>query len=282
MAPGRSQDLQIPVECGESPSICPVLVAADAGECSFREGCHSIQSIPLAENITTGRQLECEVRYGDNSSLALSDFRELLAREDVDATYIGTPDHWHAPMAIAAARAGKHIYGQEPYRSRRAAGVPWLMPSRPPAWSCRRAASSARTATSGRVARGNLTPRAPPNDTCTSPRMWLLSTDARRSPGRRPTGCMRDRGPPDSGCPSLPHWLRWPLRSGPITGPPSLLLGTPSLCAALVLNRSRFCRLRVSLVISATGSHVPHKSPDRVPAAFMPDADRAVNRHPPT
>lgn len=52
--------------------------------------------------------------YGDNACLALNDFRELLARDDVDAIYIGTPDHWHAPMAIAAARAGKHIYGQKP------------------------------------------------------------------------------------------------------------------------------------------------------------------------
>ncbi|MDE0105927.1 MAG: Gfo/Idh/MocA family oxidoreductase [Bryobacterales bacterium] len=52
--------------------------------------------------------------YGDNSCLALNDFRELLVRDDVDAIYIGTPDHWHAPMAIAAARAGKHIYSQKP------------------------------------------------------------------------------------------------------------------------------------------------------------------------
>ncbi|MCC6782742.1 MAG: Gfo/Idh/MocA family oxidoreductase [Planctomycetes bacterium] len=42
------------------------------------------------------------------------DFRELLARDDLDAVTIGTPDHWHALCAIAAARAKKAIYLQKP------------------------------------------------------------------------------------------------------------------------------------------------------------------------
>ncbi|MHC4507942.1 MAG: Gfo/Idh/MocA family protein [Planctomycetota bacterium] len=42
------------------------------------------------------------------------DFRELLERTDIDAVMISTPDHWHVPMAMAAARAGKDISCEKP------------------------------------------------------------------------------------------------------------------------------------------------------------------------
>lgn len=42
------------------------------------------------------------------------DFREMLDREDLDAVYIATPDHWHCAAALIAARRGKHIYSQKP------------------------------------------------------------------------------------------------------------------------------------------------------------------------
>jgi len=42
------------------------------------------------------------------------DFREVLARDDVDAVMIGSPDHWHVAMVLAAARAGKDICCEKP------------------------------------------------------------------------------------------------------------------------------------------------------------------------
>jgi predicted dehydrogenase len=45
---------------------------------------------------------------------AEKDFRRILELKDVDAITIATPEHWHAPMAIAGLQAGKHVYVEKP------------------------------------------------------------------------------------------------------------------------------------------------------------------------
>jgi predicted dehydrogenase len=48
------------------------------------------------------------------SAKAYADFREVLARDDIDGVLVATTDHWHVPVAIAAARAGKDMYVEKP------------------------------------------------------------------------------------------------------------------------------------------------------------------------
>ena len=60
-------------------------------------------------------------KFADKAEAALGyapatekDFRHILQMKEVDAITIATPDHWHAPMAIAGVQAGKHVYVEKP------------------------------------------------------------------------------------------------------------------------------------------------------------------------
>lgn len=59
-------------------------------------------------------QNKVNAKYGNQDCAGYNDFRELIARDDIDAVSIAVPDHWHAIPAITAARAGKDIYAEKP------------------------------------------------------------------------------------------------------------------------------------------------------------------------
>lgn len=53
-------------------------------------------------------------KIASNRPTAIPDFRKALEQKDLDILAIAAPDHWHAPAAILAAKAGKHVYVEKP------------------------------------------------------------------------------------------------------------------------------------------------------------------------
>jgi hypothetical protein len=80
-----------------------VLAVCDVDRLRREDGKHRVEEIYAARYSGTYR-----------GCAAYNDYRELLARADVDAVVIVTPDHWHTLQAIDAAKAGKDIYCEKP------------------------------------------------------------------------------------------------------------------------------------------------------------------------
>ena len=60
------------------------------------------------------RLAEAAKQFSVGEGRAVADMRKVLDHESVDAVIIATPDHWHAPAAILATAAGKHVYIEKP------------------------------------------------------------------------------------------------------------------------------------------------------------------------
>lgn len=76
---------------------CQVVAICDLDKNHLQEGCDTVNA-----------------RYKNQDCKAYHDYREMLARKDIDAVMLATPDHWHALVAVEAARQGKDIYGEKP------------------------------------------------------------------------------------------------------------------------------------------------------------------------
>jgi len=76
-----------------------------------------VQCVAIAD-VQESRRAEgkkmVDAKYGNDDCTVSGDFRELLARQDIDAVLIATGDRWHGPAAIMAAEAGKDVYCEKP------------------------------------------------------------------------------------------------------------------------------------------------------------------------
>ena len=123
---------------GTLPSIVPALVLGGSGTTGANSrvtvGCigtgergravlegfllqKDIQVVAVCDVKTDQLELAREQvnkRYQNQDCATYGDFRELVARKDIDACLIATPDHWHVLAALAAVRSGKDVYLEKP------------------------------------------------------------------------------------------------------------------------------------------------------------------------
>lgn len=121
---------------GVAPQFIPArLLGADAPSKKITLGCIGVgkhgfgvnlqsflqeddcRVIAICDTFKSRRQRAIDAvnkQNGDTDCTDIADFRELLARTDIDAAVISTPDHWHIPMATMAIEAGKHVFCEKP------------------------------------------------------------------------------------------------------------------------------------------------------------------------
>ncbi len=86
----------------------------DQGNFLNRRDVQYVAASDVRRGVREKSKAKVDAKYGNKDCQVYNDFRELIARDDIDAVHIATPDHWHAIMVIEACRAGKDVYCQKP------------------------------------------------------------------------------------------------------------------------------------------------------------------------
>jgi predicted dehydrogenase len=80
----------------------------------FEDDCQVVAACDLDKNHLQQAVDAINEHYQNKDCKAYHDYREMMARDDIDAVMLAVPDHWHALVATEAARRGKDIYGEKP------------------------------------------------------------------------------------------------------------------------------------------------------------------------
>ncbi len=86
----------------------------DQGDFLRRKDVQYVAMCDVREANRQQSKARIDEHYGNRDCQVYNDFRELLARPDIDAVHVATPDHWHALIVIEACRNGKDVYCQKP------------------------------------------------------------------------------------------------------------------------------------------------------------------------
>lgn len=85
------------------------------------EDCQVVAICDVDSNVQTEAIEKASDQYAEHYGTTkykgiegIGDFRDVVARDDIDAVVIATPDHWHVPIAKAAILAGKDVYVEKP------------------------------------------------------------------------------------------------------------------------------------------------------------------------
>lgn len=88
--------------------------SGDQGAFLGRKDVQYVACSDVRQGMLQAAKERADKHYANSDCQTYGDFRELLARDDIDAVHVATPDHWHAIMVIEACRSGKDVYCQKP------------------------------------------------------------------------------------------------------------------------------------------------------------------------
>jgi len=88
--------------------------SGDMGNFLRQKDAQVVAVCDVKDPVLKSAQQRVNEHYNSTGCAAYKDFRELMARDDIDVVLAATPDHWHVLIALAAVRAGKDVYLEKP------------------------------------------------------------------------------------------------------------------------------------------------------------------------